>query len=156
MWLGDGWCGGVVLLGGVRSPDGAVGVVVDFEHREVGHESVGRGAVPVIPSWLGEAAIAVADDLNRAAAALAAADPVEDVDRLAVAETRLLGSYPDAGAPVIPVRSPIDVLRSSCRRGIRDGRGTGTWRDGLGVFSRFCPVRRWQLVSVRIQPCCQP
>ena len=110
-WLGDGWCGGVVLLGGVRSRDGAVGVVVDFEHREVGHESVGCGAVPVILSWLEEAAVAVADDLNRAAAALAAADPVEDLDRLAVAETRLLGSYPDAGVPVIPVRSPIDVLR---------------------------------------------
>jgi hypothetical protein len=61
--LGAGWYGGVLLLGDVGSPDGAVGVVVDFEHREVGDESVGRGAVPAILSWLEEDAIAGPDDL---------------------------------------------------------------------------------------------
>ena len=50
----------------------------------MGHESVGRGAVPVILSWFEEDAIAGPDDLDRAAAALAATDSLQDVDRLAV------------------------------------------------------------------------
>jgi hypothetical protein len=49
----------------------------------MGHESVGRGAVPVILSWFEEDAIAGPDDLDWAAA-LAATDSLQDVDRLAV------------------------------------------------------------------------
>ena len=61
---------------------GAVAVLVDFEHREVGHEPVRRGAVPVVLAGLEEHAVARPDDLDGAAAALAATDPVEHVDRL--------------------------------------------------------------------------
>jgi hypothetical protein len=53
---------------------------------------------------------------------------------------------------VIPVRSPTDMVSDQLQASIRDGRGAGTWRDGLGVSSaRSAPVRRW-LISVRIQP----
>ena len=64
------------------APGGAVAVLVDFEHREVGHEAVWRGAVPVIFVGLKENAVAGADDLDRSASALAAADSLEHVDRL--------------------------------------------------------------------------
>ena len=43
----------------------------------------GRGAVPVVLTGFEEHAVAGADHLDRAIAALAAADPLEDVDRLA-------------------------------------------------------------------------
>ena len=42
----------------------------------------GRGAVPVILAGLEEHAVARADDLDGAAAPLAAADAFQDVDRL--------------------------------------------------------------------------
>jgi hypothetical protein len=66
----------------VLAPGGAVAVLVDVEHREVGHESVWGGAVPVILAGLKEDTVARADDLDRAAAPLAAAHSLEDVDPL--------------------------------------------------------------------------
>ena len=58
-------------------------MVVDLLDRQVGHEAVRGGAVPVILAGLEEDAVAGADDLDRAAAALAAADALGDVDGLA-------------------------------------------------------------------------
>src|SRR4051812_10671299 len=58
--------------------------VVVLLHGEVDHEAVGGGAVPVVLAGLEEDAVAGADLFNRAAFALAAADALGDVDRLAV------------------------------------------------------------------------
>ena len=74
----------VLLVGDVLAPGRDVALVVDFEHREVGHEAVGGGAVPVLLARLEEHAVAGADDLDRPAAALRAADALGDVDGLAV------------------------------------------------------------------------
>src|SRR5207244_11325516 len=74
----------VLVVGDVIAPGGAAALVVDLEHREVGHEAVRRGAVPVLFAGLEEDAVAGADDLDRAAAVLRAADALGDVDRLAV------------------------------------------------------------------------
>ena len=49
----------------------------------MGHEAVGRGAVPVVLAGLEEHAVAGADLLDRAAFALAATDALGDEDRLA-------------------------------------------------------------------------
>jgi hypothetical protein len=46
----------------------------------VGHEAIGRGAVPVVLAGLEEDAVAGADDLDRAALALAEADALGDED----------------------------------------------------------------------------
>ena len=74
----------VLVVGDVLAPGRAVAVVVHLEHREVGHEAVGRGAVPVLLAGLEEDAVAGTDDLDRPAAALATADALGDEDRLAV------------------------------------------------------------------------
>ena len=66
------------------SPQVALAFVVDLQHREVRHEAVGGGAVPVLLAGLEEDAVARADDLDRPAAALAEADAFGDVDGLAV------------------------------------------------------------------------
>src|SRR3954447_24425703 len=74
----------VLLVGDVLAPcHGAAGLVV-LLHGDVGHEAVGRGAVPVILCGLEEHAVAGADRLDRAALALAPADALGDEDRLAV------------------------------------------------------------------------
>jgi hypothetical protein len=52
-----------------------VAFVVDLQHREVGHEAVRGGAVPMVLARLEEDAVARADDLDRAAPPLAEADP---------------------------------------------------------------------------------
>jgi hypothetical protein len=57
-------------------------VLVDFKHRQVGHEPLWRCAVPVVLTGLKEHAVARPDDLDGAAAALAATNSIEDVDRL--------------------------------------------------------------------------
>jgi hypothetical protein len=51
----------------VFAPRGAVAGVVDLEHREMGHEAVRRGAVPVLFPELEEDAVAGADHLDWAA-----------------------------------------------------------------------------------------
>src|SRR5205823_13862575 len=58
--------------------------VVDLEHRKMGHEAVRSRAVPVLLARLEEDAVAGADLLDRAAAALAEAEALGDPDRLAV------------------------------------------------------------------------
>src|SRR5271165_665129 len=78
------WGGGVFVVGDLLSPRCAVAIVVDVEHRDVRHEPVGCGAVPVVLAGLEEDPVAGADGLDRAAAALAAADALGDEDRLAV------------------------------------------------------------------------
>src|SRR3954468_9996807 len=74
----------VLLVGDVLAPGhGAAGLVV-LLHGDVGHEAVGGGAVPVVLAGLEEHAVARADDLDRAALALAEADALGDEDRLPV------------------------------------------------------------------------
>ena len=57
-------------------------IVVGLVEGEVDHEPVRRGAVPVVLAGLEVDAVAGADDLDRAAAALAEADALGDVDGL--------------------------------------------------------------------------
>src|SRR2546423_15681442 len=64
----------VLLVADVVAPRRRSALVVDVEHREVGHEAVGRGAVPVLLARLEEGAVAGADHLDVAAAPLAGAD----------------------------------------------------------------------------------
>jgi hypothetical protein len=73
-----------VLPGDVLAPGRGVAIVVDLEHREVGHEAVRGGAVPVVLAGLEEHTLAWADHLDRPAAELREADPLGDVDDLAV------------------------------------------------------------------------
>src|SRR3977135_624364 len=88
--------------------------VVDLLHGDVGHEAVGRGAVPVVLAGLEEDAVAGADDLDRAAAPLAEADALGDVDVLA----ERVGVPGGAG-------SGSEVDACGC-----DARGRGWGRDG--------------------------
>src|SRR5207247_2852237 len=73
-----------VFVGGDVAPphDGTAGVV-GFLDGQVGHEALRGGAVPVVLAGLEIDAVAGADDLDGTAAALAAADALGDVDRLA-------------------------------------------------------------------------
>ena len=77
------WGGVVFLVGGVVAPGCAGAVLVDFEHRHVGHKPVGSGAVPVVLARLEEHAVTGPDDLDWSAVSLAAAHALEHVDRLA-------------------------------------------------------------------------
>jgi hypothetical protein len=58
-------------------------LVVDFLHRDVGHEAVRGGAVPVVLAGLEEHVVTRADHLDLPAAALAEARALGDVDGLA-------------------------------------------------------------------------
>src|SRR3954467_11759649 len=81
--LNRGSGGAVLLVADVLAPrDGAARLVV-LLHGDVGHEAVGGGAVPVVLTGLEEHAVARADDLDRAALALAEADALRDEGRLA-------------------------------------------------------------------------
>src|SRR5215207_2181408 len=76
--------GAVLLVGDVAAPsDGAAHVVV-LLHGDVDHEPVRGRAMPVVLVGLEENAVAGADDLDRAALALAQTDALGDEDRLAV------------------------------------------------------------------------
>jgi hypothetical protein len=50
--------GVVLLVGDMLAPGRAAALIVDLEHRDVGHEAVGRGAVPVLLAGLEEDAVA--------------------------------------------------------------------------------------------------
>src|SRR5947208_1909720 len=77
-------CGGVFVVSDVAAPgDGAAGVVV-LLHREVDHEAVRCGAVPVVLAGFEEDAVTGADHLDGATFALAEAYAFDDVYRLAV------------------------------------------------------------------------
>src|SRR5215207_5628890 len=77
-----GGCGPVLRVADLVAPAGGRVLVVDLVEREVHHEAVGRRAVPVVLAGLEEHAVAGADHLDRAAAALTEADALRDVDRL--------------------------------------------------------------------------
>src|SRR5205807_5821640 len=72
----------VLLVGDVLAPVDGAALVVDLLHRQMGHEAVGRGAVPVVLARLEVDAVAGADDLDRTVAPLAAPDAFGDVDGL--------------------------------------------------------------------------
>src|SRR5690349_18003989 len=74
----------VLFVGDVLAPGRTVALVVDLEHRQVGHEAVGGGAVPVLLTRLEEHAVTGADDLDRPAATLGAPNALGDVYSLAV------------------------------------------------------------------------
>src|SRR3954454_2097114 len=80
----SGPAAGVLLVRDVLAPaDRAAGLVV-LLHRDVRHEAVGRGAVPVVLARLEEDPVAGPDDLDWASLALAEADALGDEDRLSV------------------------------------------------------------------------
>src|SRR5215210_6472129 len=64
----------VLLVRDVVAPRRGIARFVDFEHRQVSHEAVGRGAVPVVLARLEEDAVAGAYHLDLATAPLAEAD----------------------------------------------------------------------------------
>jgi hypothetical protein len=68
----------------VLAPRDRTAALVGLLDRDVHHEPVRRGAVPVVLSGLEEDAIAGADDLDRATFALTETDTLGDEDRLAV------------------------------------------------------------------------
>src|SRR3954447_1985953 len=76
--------GGVLVVGHVLAPGHRAPGLVELLHRDVGHEAVRCGAVPVVLATLEEDAVAGADRLDGAALALAEADALGDEDRLAV------------------------------------------------------------------------
>ena len=80
----DRGCRRVLLVADVVAPGRGVALVVDLEHRDVGHEARRRRAVPVLLARLEEHAVAGPDDLDGPAAPLAQADALEDPDRLTV------------------------------------------------------------------------
>jgi hypothetical protein len=85
--------GGVLLVADMLAPSRRVSGVVDFLDRQMVMKR--GGAVPVFSARLEEDAVAGTDHLDLPAAALAEADALGDVDRLAV-RVRLPG-YPRAG-----------------------------------------------------------
>src|SRR5947209_18535777 len=86
----------VLLVGDVGAPRRAGALIVDLEQREVRHEARPRGAVPVVLARLEEHAVAGADHLDRAAAALREADTLGDPDGLGV-RVRVQGRACDGG-----------------------------------------------------------
>ena len=89
--------------------------VVCLLHRDVGHESGGCGAVPVVLARLEEDAVSGADDLDRTALALAETDALGDPDRLPV-RVRVPGSA--------RARREVDLL--AAMREPSDGAATGS------------------------------
>src|ERR1700761_2589141 len=74
--------GVVLLVSYVSAPGHRAAGLVGLLDRDVGHEAVGRGAVPVVLAGLEEDAVAGADLLDRPALVLAQPDPLGDEDRL--------------------------------------------------------------------------
>src|SRR3954447_13535482 len=122
----SGPAAGVLLVRDVLAPaDRAAGLVV-LLHRDVRHEAVGRGAVPVVLARLEEDPVAGPDDLDWASLALAEADALGDEDRLSV-------------GMCVP-RGP----RTGCEVHERRGEGRApSWRgDGVDVDVAGEPVGR--------------
>src|SRR4051794_10411900 len=72
----------VLLVGDLLAPGRAVALLVNLEQREVSHEAVGSGAVPVLLTRLEEDAVTGADELDRSAAPLREANTLGNVDGL--------------------------------------------------------------------------
>src|SRR5215213_8764563 len=64
----------VFRVGDVLAPADGAALVVDFLHRDVGHEAVGGRTVPVVLAGLEEDPVAGPDDLDLPAAPLAEAE----------------------------------------------------------------------------------
>src|SRR3954447_24851961 len=126
----------VLLVGHGVAPGRGVAFVVDLLHREVGHEAVGRGAVPVLLAGLEEHAVARTDDLDLSAAAPAPAGSFRDIDGLAVGVgvPRGPGAGGEVDADRLQARLPggrrdwvqVDRAREPVAR---PGRGFGAPRD---------------------------
>src|SRR5919202_660454 len=122
----DGWRGAVLLVADVLAPRHGVAFVVYLHHREVGHEAVWGGAVPVILAGLEEHAVARADHLDRSAAPLREADALGDVDGLAVRVGVPRGSR---------ARGEVDAARLQAR-------GTRRRRDRVDIDRAGEPLAR--------------
>src|SRR5579875_4082556 len=73
----------LIVAHGLAPRDGSA-ALVGLLDRDVNHEAVRDGAMPVVLARLEEHAVAGADHLGRGALALAEPDPLGDEDRLAV------------------------------------------------------------------------
>lgn len=76
------WSLSVLLVRDVLTPGNGAAGIVRLLHREVGHEAVRRGTVPVLLTRLEEDPLAGRDLLDRPSPPLATADALHDVDRL--------------------------------------------------------------------------
>src|SRR5689334_2929487 len=72
--------GPVLLLGDVTAPRHRIAGFVGLVHRDMDHESIRRGAVPVVLAGLEEDAVSGMDELDRSAVTLAQPDAFEDED----------------------------------------------------------------------------
>jgi hypothetical protein len=70
----------------VLAPGRGVALGIDLEHGEVRHEAVRGSAMPMLLARLEEHPVAWANLRDRSTAPLHAADPLGDVDGLAVRE----------------------------------------------------------------------
>src|SRR5437763_1321195 len=75
-------CRGVFLVCDLLAPNDGAARVVHFLHGDVGHEAVGRSAVPVVLARLEVDAVAGTNDLDLSGAALASTDALGHIDRL--------------------------------------------------------------------------
>src|SRR5450755_2993320 len=112
---------GVFLDSDMLAPGDRAAGLVGLLNGDVRQEAVGRGTVPVVLAGLEEHAVAGPDLLDRTTLALAAADPLDDVDRLA---ERM-------GVPGGPgTRGEMHAGRGGSRRRRRSGDGIDV--DGAG------------------------
>ena len=92
----------ILVVADVCAPGRADPLVADLDQRQVGHEAVAAGAMPMLLTWREEDAVAGADHLDWPAAPLYETDALGDVDRLAVG----------MGMPRRPcARREVDVVR---------------------------------------------
>src|SRR6202020_190965 len=97
----------VLLVGDVFTPGGRTARLIDLLNREVGHEAIGSGTVPMLLPGLEAHAIAGPDLLDRATPVLAAPDALDHVDGLAAR----VGVPRGAGTG-----SEVDARRGDARR----------------------------------------
>src|SRR5215218_5571783 len=113
--------GAVLVVADVTPPSDRTAGLVVLLHGDVDHEAVRRGAVPVVLARLEEDAVAGADDLDRAALALAQADALRHPERLAEG----VGVPGGAGA-----WREVDAVGADARRRGRRGDGVDEDRPG--------------------------
>src|SRR3954453_15788769 len=113
--------GGVLLVGDGGPPVHDVVVGVGLVDGQVDHEPIGGGAVPVLLVGLEQDAVTGADDLDRAAPALAQAYALGDEDGLAQRVAGPVGAR---------ARHEVQQVRADPRR--RGGGGDGVDVDVAG------------------------
>lgn len=74
----------VLVIDDMLAPSRALTSAADLKHGEMGHEAIRSGTVPVLFAWLEKDAIPRINHLDLPAAALRAADPLADMDSLAM------------------------------------------------------------------------